>query len=581
MAILPAASINLLNHHLQEKFINQIWLAEVLQGKKSYFPYSPKENGIAEINEEDFLLDDTDRASQYTGPATKFLINIPMGHLPMEKGHDKITRLLKLFETQAYGDSSDVSREKSKKRLAVVIGLNQIQSIDPMVNRAFEKYIASIPNFDAFPAHVTGFFWIPQWEQNPSWQKELPAAKKALKKRPKLKQLIYSKERAFLILKCLNRSKALSVRRSLEGRVKLSKALASQIPYQKIRETIKNSSATADFAKVWHKRGDKVFFVTMDADVRRLRRYGKGYFTRCEEIIDDYKTKHGHVPSAISLGYHIESDDCPLAALAVECDMAVRRAMNKCIPGSVYLPEPGTAYYLSKEKMLLKNLEKFSFCGEKSEERAFESRRALSSGIKTELFDISRIVFNPEGALITTMPSRMKTETCAEFDTLTAGDLKKEKVLKALRGISQVHFHPFHWGHYLYEGLPNKFKTGRGVYGKLNGILRDTFVVFDPISLVQNYKDTVSSSHSSAHETIFSVYDSCSKAIYENKSLKEMEKVKELKRIAPFVRAQCETLSDAKSSLKAHGFSPLWIEKIVKAAKASGAALHETLENYS
>lgn len=587
---------HMLKEHLREKCINRFWLGEALNTHANphrYFPYRPEMDGQATIENKQFtpILAPFSLPQDAPGKPA-FLVNIPVAHLPLASGYEKLESMIKRLKEETFGQTTAAaSRAHAQSKLAVVFGVNQIQSIDSEVNQAFEKYIEEIPRIDGLPYRVTGFFWTPSWEENSSWKK-VKGVEKTLANKPSLEEKIYSRDRAFRILKYINPPRAKSIRQLLEGQGSLSLALQSQIPFQQIRQTIKESPFTLAFAQKFSTspKPRPVFFVTMDADFLKLRTSAKGYFSIYEDIIAETKHKKGYYPNVISLGYQLSPDALPIARIAVKCDQNVRIAMHTHIPGSIYFPEPGTGYYLSRNGKLIENLQKFSFLAPSGQDkRAFESRRAINNGIRLRILHQSRFIYEPKYALITTMPGRMATTTAKKYQTLNPADFKKWEVLRALRGISQVHFSPLDWAHYLYEGLPANLKTGAGIYGKTSRVLSRIFAAFDPINLIQTYKKTEAASYPRAFNKIFGFYQKYSEALYKGERKGNYTIIRripgpqiklnhELEKTRIFIQAQFSLLMSAKDELAELGFSDPLQEKVIDAARASGHAILSTLQ---
>lgn len=573
-----------LEQHLQEKHINHFWLTQVLHEKngETYFPYQPTISG-AKVGSRANIVPDNHTVEHPVGSQRKpmFLINIPVAHLPQSKGYEKINQLVTALKTESFGYNSQNSQKQAIKKLAVVIGVNQIKSIDQRVNRRFEKYISEMPEIDGICCQVFGFFWNPAWTENDKWKKG-KVVEETLKKK-KFSAKVHDKRKAFLLLKCVNPAKAKEVRHVFEGSSKgISFYIREQIPFQKIRERIKDSEATKVFARKMAEKSETspLLFMTMDGDVAKLRTQLNGYFSTYEEIMAKTKREKGYYPSVLSLGYQLADTALPIPKFAVKCDMVVRAAMNRIIPGSVYMPEPGTAYYLSRGGQFVSNLEALSFVdGKKKGENGLESRRAITNGIEKGILDQSRMVFEPNGALQTAMPGRMKTKAVEKYDTLTRDDFKKKEVYKALRGVSQVHFSPLDWAHNLTEGLPKEARAGQGGYQKVSGILSRVFNVFDPITFIYNFPtDEAFSEKVTDALTLHEVYTT---NLIDGERNNKVVKVRNrtclklddtLKPYDDYLQGQFSVLITAKNELLTR-LDAEWVKKIIDAARASGKAL--------
>jgi hypothetical protein len=564
-----AKRVELLTKHIEEKAANQSWLSEILHRENEekkwsgLFPYAVCKRGVGKVKKEGSSLPQKQPTHSPEGKERKplFLLNIPMGVSPgSTQIKERVDKLLKTLKDQSYSSKASLSCEQVVNKLAVVIGVNQIESIDAALNHTFKETILTIDTSKTkFSHRVQGFLWVPEWEQKVDSKK------------------IYPKEKAFTVLKCLTPNRAKIIREQLEGKGTIHIDLRAQIPYQKIREHIKNSACNLKLVEDIQKKAKfkAFYFVTMDDDIQGLRSQKLGYFSHLEEEIAQIYKKNLIGPHIISLGYQLSDEALPIPRLAVQCDMAVRTAMNQIIPGSVYMPEPGTAYQLS-----IADLKRFSFCTKKNE-KALESRRAIQNGLNKGLFEKKHIHFIGSKALLTSMPARMKTANATKYATLTPADLRKKEVLKALRGISQVHFSPLDWAHAVFEALPDNLKKGdRGICQKLSGILSRVFVSFDFIHMATELIDT---------KACFSIYEEAIKAIYAaqkedkvkcSRGLPVMQIPKGLERYKIALQSQFSLLLNAKKDLVMLKASPSDIEKIIECAFVSAKALFKELSKH-
>jgi hypothetical protein len=185
------------------------------------------------------------------------------------------------------------------------------------------------------------------------------------------------------------------------------------------------------------------------------------------------------------------------------------------------------------------------------------------------------------------MPSRMVSRVGEKYAELEPDDLKRKEVLRALRGVSQVHFTPLDWAHYLWEGLPPDVKKGAGSYGKVSGILTKVFAVFDPIGMVQNYSAAQGGSFADVFDEIFTHYRAYAAAVLAGergekivvkRGVQKLILKEELAAMKDYTQGQFALLLNAKQQLTNAHFSEEWVQKVIRAAHASGTALFETLQ---
>ncbi len=510
-----AASV--LGRHIQQKAENQDWVFECLQGNPEHFPYRPDAKGKATITTP-FIP--TDQSEAYITPPDEpsplFVVNIPMGRLPSRTlDYSKYSALFELIRTESFGDTDEESAETVKTKVAVVLGINQVKSIDPELNRNFKSYIQDIPLIDGVVSRTIGFFWQPEWTTT--------------------KKKAYPLNKGFQILKAISSQMAEKVRKKHEQPKGLAKSISSQIPFQRIRETIKNSRFTRDFVKTMEEDApdSTIYFTIMDDDCISLKgsATGEGIFSRLDAVIAEHEE-----PSIVSLGYSLDEDELPLLRLAVEIDMAVRSTMP--MP---YFPEPCSAFKIRRAGTpnFLRTL---SFIGAG---RGLESRRLTQSGLR-ELIDGA--VFIGDGGVVTTAPDRMKTVYNQSVLALTTAILMKKGSLQALRGRTlQTHAFPKQWADILYAGLPFSCSQVTDATAPMMHI----FNVYDPISRM---------------------FDGT--AVYTSKVFKRV--------IAKYndslTDAQTNLLNTARGKLFNLGMEKSTVDLIQETAKRSGAAIHQILQ---
>ncbi|CRX38572.1 hypothetical protein [Estrella lausannensis] len=514
---------SMLKTHLPAKVANRDWISQCLRGRKACFPYiaSEKEAGVArEIFEpasqsalNPLIPDDN---------LPLYLINVPMAHRPEEEGYDQFNRLIQLYKDESFGKTKTASREEIKARFSLVLGVNQIKSMDPEVNEKFRDWVSNIPLIKGVAYRIFGFFWVPGWER-----------------KGEAHRLTYPAPKAFFILKMLSTTKAGDVRTYLEGgKGKLTEGLIAQIPYQRIREKIKDSDFTKHFVKEYAGKGGEspVYLGVMDADTLNLKRK-IGLFTRLDKTIENHDT-----PSAVTHGYRVIEPERPLIELGVRLDMACRAAMNRAISYGAYFPEPCSLFCIKrpKEKVFIDEL---TFIGAG---RGLENRRLIESGIASKVLKHDA-VFVADGGVATTTPARMKTIKNGQVTQLTKTNVKQKANLQALRSVSQTHIHPKQWADNLYIALP--FKASRVT--DATGPMMHIFSVFDPLSRMF------------AQPARFS-------AAVVDKVLKNYD--------ADLTKDQKAILKEAREDLVKLKMKSGMIDQIEEAARLSGAAITRILK---
>ncbi len=451
-----------LNDHLDFKLANHSWLNQCLEGTLSAFPYRIKNDGKASLDRFIHLPAATSNeqlSPMYLENRPSYLVNIPMAYNYLR--NNSLQNFLKLFQDEAFGINAIESLTSVRQRLAIVIGINQPYSIDNAVNEEFVNCILALPRIQNIACSAFGFFWHPQWEFTSNISK------------------LYPIQKGYLLLKALAKEKATSVRDLVEGKNDLSKQLTSQIPFQQIRECIKDSSQSRFFASYFEQYSPQspIYLGIMDSDCIALRS-NLGLFSLLDQEILNQNN-----PSAITCGYQAQNNELPIIRLGIKLDMAVRAAMNSIVPYSAYLPEPGSFFCIRIHpgSNILRSL---SFIGKG---RTLETRRLIQNGRLKKLFN-DRVVFLKDGGVTIKVPNRMKTKKNGLIQLLTPQILKQKSKLQALRNISQTHAIPKQWADNLYVVLGFSYSRVTDVTVHMMHI----FQVFDPISRMFSLLDRYS-----------------------------------------------------------------------------------------
>ena len=219
--------------HLLERLNNHPWIEATLAGDAKKFPYRIAEKGKAVLDQMDYVANNPSKLLPVgTDGKTRYLVNIPCTSRMIKKVPNYFTFLEKLFIEQS-AHSISASNSFAKESLSVVVGVNQPKSIDPSKNRELATIFDTLPKAQELPFNVFVFFWIPQWEVSNYGIKHL-----------------YPKERAYLLIKALSTPEstvALRILGNTEGETSLSPDLVNQIPFQQIRNRIKESVVTKRF----------------------------------------------------------------------------------------------------------------------------------------------------------------------------------------------------------------------------------------------------------------------------------------------------------------------------------------------
>ncbi|MBD2199073.1 MULTISPECIES: hypothetical protein [Calothrix] len=381
-----------------------------------------------------------------------YVANVPA--TPKDKSAKEIAQL--------YSREGFKSPEEAKRRFGLVVGVNGYQSIsgEDSTNNIKEK--VSTDGFNTFRLGVFGFSWrAAKWEklQQPSEEKQTVNSKQ--NKRQKIKQEDWqdvSFEDAKSGYAQLNDSEKAKVIKDENQTFK------TIIPYDLIRNQVKNHKFTEKFVSELREKGNEVYVLSADPDAISLKpassqKQGGGevpveemanaLFARYDKIIKDNTSEDGIPPAIVSGGYEFrlpiaggQTQDV-LTVAANKLDMAIRQAMAQINPFTVYFPEPNTIVRVNK--------------GAKTIEASFNSTAGKGEGQalvadlrKKRQLQTKDVVFNLDAA-IETKSERFKVEASNEQVqsqiNWMGGELKglTEKDIKSLFNSSQGHADKFYW----------------------------------------------------------------------------------------------------------------------------------------
>lgn len=521
----PALDFNVrtrLERHLQQRLDNRPWVEGCLQRKTASFPYRVAEKGPATMDRHLSVPNPQiwTRPTPCQNHKPRYVINIPLRHYPGEIDTEPFTHLLGLIQNESFGKTTEASKQEVKQRVVVVIGINQIQSIDPAMNRAFKSFFDVLPRIQGLAYRVYGFFWIPKWTFC-----------------GELKGDIYKKEKAFLLLKALSHADldiATPVRTRWEGdATRLHPDIVSQVPYQGIRTTIQRSQETRLGVKRFEEsaKENPVYYVVMDADLSALRK-GEGLFTRIDQCI-----QMRGLPSVVSLGYSVAQTEPPLLRTGIKIDMLVRQALGYL----AYFPEPCSAFLVRRPNED-NHLLKLSFEGRGE---TLENRRLYQSGIATGVLKRDA-VFVADGGVTMGTPGRMLTLKNQSVAILTKKSLKVKKNLQAIKGTRQTHASSLKWAENIYTGLDFSCSKVAEAREPLSYI----FKVYDPISRMFATPGRYSTK----------VFDAVMTQYH-----------------GPLSDGDQNLLNTAKGKLSKLGMTKAMMDEVEAAAKRSGEAIYQEL----
>ncbi|MFF8572645.1 toxin glutamine deamidase domain-containing protein [Streptomyces sp. NPDC015408] len=227
-----------------------------------------------------------------------------------------------------------------------------------------------------------------------------------------------------------------------------------EIPYGAIREAVIRDRLSTALIDDLNAHNEAVYLHVGDADVQSMNVGGHPLFDTFAERI---RATDDELPEVVSGGYRVDGTDAVVAA--GDLDLAVRSAMAKVDPRSVYFPEPNMFVRISGSG--LENSVHFGAGSNRSDfdYGAMEGRRLFDSVLRNRQVHRlgveetrQRIVFDPSLALVT--------------DSTRIGD-GIDGTVQTLDRLTQSHGHKRTWTdqvqHYLTTYHPSVSVTGNGL----------------------------------------------------------------------------------------------------------------------
>lgn len=369
--------------------------------------------------------------------------------------------------------------QDAKRRFGLVVGVNGYQSItdtsDNCKNEIKRKVIPA-GSWEGSRLGAVGFTWQAKWQNSTTKNKaSLEEVKNACNAN------LNGEEKELI--------------RNYENSNKV-------IPYDRIREQVKSHGFTTQFRNELTVNNNPVYFVTGDPDAVSLKaapppsveevtqdldalnleaaprkqqgdqaessNKGKGkqkevekevpvqqmaktLFERYDQIIRNYMAaNNGETPAIVSGGYEFrmkglggQTGDA-LRGAANKLDMAVRQAMAKINPNTVYFPEPNTIFKMEAGKKVVDGT--FS-SGPKGKS---EGQSLVAKMRRQKQLENKQMIFNLEAAIETNSDRFNTIIDGKEVNLLinwTGGKIPelKEEHIKALFESSQTHVNKFYW----------------------------------------------------------------------------------------------------------------------------------------
>lgn len=441
---------------------HQIWFSHFYNkdpNKIDYqkFPYEPVENGSARVHEECFCLSKNQLLIQ-NDKKPAYVVMMPFLANEMNGKHTKLKENIKLIQDQSFGETINQSFMESSKRIAVVIGCNRVVSLDDRINESFKNfYMRKIPEIKGISVNIFGFLWEPLWS----------------KKSIDPLNFLTTKEKAYKLIKILNQRTARNLLMEIEQFKGVFSNIRTQIPYQDIRERIKNHHFTEEIVKQIRRKSPlkPIFLSLLDSDIKKLRTENFGLFSQYDILIRKFQKENNVLPHVLTTGYCADNTQSDTVKIVIKYDMLKRKIIASILPNGPYYPEPNMIFLLEFDV----SLKDYSFKGDGNR---LESQRLIQNGIKKGLIDPKKMIFSDSGGIAIEL-SRLLTKIILECSLSPT-----KKFLKALHGISQTHAFPRQWAMNLYNALE---KSQKKRITDITSPLMNIYTTFDFVSLAKKF----------------------------------------------------------------------------------------------
>lgn len=547
------------------------WLQAVLAGDAPHkFPYHYADTASKTIELDTSLYpeDQLKTPPQFKPPKKQvaYVLTIPLlAEEDFAKTAEKLDKLASVIKNQAFYEKDCKEAPDVNERVFVVFGVNCPHSLDTAQNEAFVISIRQFQKITKVNAVVIGTQWHPKI-MNPGSSRVSPSKKAN-------QELEKKAHTAFQSLKEANLEKALQVQGYLRSQkcTKKNKSgdevesrktrLRRQIPYQQIRDWLKNESLPWIQFLLSQPDAPTLYFGCLDGDTLSLN--GEGQEMGLLKTYDRMVLQSTVPPMLMSTGYFFPQDVDSVTALANRIDMHIRTYMAKYAPLFLYYPEPNLFILLNELCKGPEWITKFSFVGGAGNDT--EARRLLEN--LTGYLQVDRVRFVASRCLITTPPKRMIASK-SKLGALSFKDLTPD-VLKSMRGISQTHFKPNIWASNVYSGLKVIERLPEGITQSrtVTAIFMHIFNVFDITAWGFDLAIT---------RPVYQEFINGITANWDNINSKKMDKSTLTIKQDYFIE-KCQYLHDQIQKLSNKGFQDSEILSIVQTAMATGYAVFETL----
>lgn len=517
--MIPRIDLNSFRHletHFTEKLANQGWIGAIVTPTaednfaariESHFPYKPLQAknhakiSIDRTYSTDVPFHDFPEVVP-DSPKVHYLIHIPWvppKNGDFQSGVDRLYTILNSITEQAFDRTIQASKAEVRTRVAVVIGVNRVYSLDRNFNTQFNEFLCyaneHLEQVEGVAFRITSFLWSP-WVKAKSH-----------------KPLFYPIDRAFQVIKALSPTypeagEVIKTYLKVNNHFKnLMTPKETLIHYQRIRDTIMHSDEMQNFFQRF--AGKTTYLHTLDSDFGLLKQdHSKGLLSHYDTAITAFEVERQALPSILCTGYRASNNTHEIIRFVIDIEARVREEMSKILGSSIYYTEPNFIAHIPHGQ----TPRSFSFINPKHTHDA-ESRWFMLNGIRKGLIHPDRMRFLSEGALVTEIDEAWQNNTYITLGSIQQDTVHQSKVLKAIRGVKQSHLDPQIWATNVYIGIGCDLGAN---HMKGKAALKAIHDCFSPIVLAQIFNTKIRNPKRSFDLAIkhFELYTTCLTSVY-------------------------------------------------------------------
>ncbi len=421
-----------------------------------------------------------------------------------DSGFEQIQLLLQQLLNEGYADLNGSPTRDPSTHLRASLGLNRPRSLSHGKNQLLQTALDTALD-SPIPTSTFACFWDFQWYTTRVVQQTQEDGSITTKTVPS-KPVEQAKVRSFYRqLKQRDRSKARAFRRTNENQLR-----NAMVPYRELRDHVKNHPQTTALVSSTRQQYPHapLYMSFIDADSKALR------LPNCLGIYSAYTalyTGSQGTADIMSTGYQFSARDKPLLEFASLLDRRVRTATANHFPDGIYFPEPNFVVRIPVGHDTVPE----NFSDHEENYKSPQEAPLLIKKVKQRLTSSGSnpvILFKGDHPLLTTTPTRAGCNKRGTPFTFFAQPTKagqfaqwvEQDIVNITRNLSQSHVAPRDWAINLLHAFPLQSQVafadnliisdGLTLKNIAISLLARLYKSYDPLSLIEQIpssKDTL------------------------------------------------------------------------------------------